>query len=184
MNVKTEKLEHKELIHLQNLLQLYERRFWKLFGTAVLIVGLPLVIPTSILALARGNFIPPDESVVLLIEFGPMNVVYFVMMPALIIFLLIYLFLFKIPFIRKDIRKQEKLVGKADVREIMKLDINAAESFMGTYDYKTVFAINDYNLTEITFSSLRNPECLSAKAYTVEVSKYAKIHLKREIDNS
>lgn len=52
---------------------------------------------------------------------------------------------------------------------------------MGLSDYKTVFEKNDFGLNEIMFSSKKNPESMDVKAYRVEVSRYAKLNLKREI---
>jgi DNA-directed RNA polymerase alpha subunit len=67
------------------------------------------------------------------------------------------------------------------VKEIAKLDDETIKTIMGLSDYKVVFEANDFEEKETMFLSKKNPEYLHAKFCKVEVSKNAKIPLKREV---
>ncbi|MGH1515878.1 hypothetical protein [Chryseobacterium sp. JK1] len=182
MEYTVEKINEKELTYLINLLETNKTRFLKLIGYVTLIVCFPLFTPISILKfLRRGSRNMAHDSEFLFIELGPQNVFFFIVIPVLIFFILCYFFIFHFPKIRKDINTREKLIAIVKVREIKELDEDTKKTLMGLSDYKTVFEKNDFGLNEIMFSSKKNPESMDVKAYKVEVSRYAKVNLKREI---
>lgn len=181
MEYKTEKINEKELTYLINLLETNKTRFLKLIGYGTLVICFPLFTPISLLKFFKGGRNLSHDSEFLFIELGPQNVIYFIFIPFLILLILCYIYVLHTPNIKKDIENRDKLIAIVKVREIKELDEDIKKTLMGMSDYKTVFEPNEFALSEIMFSSKKNPESLQAKAYKVEVSKYAKINLKREI---
>jgi hypothetical protein len=177
---KIEKINEKELTHLVRTLETVKRRFLKFIGIVSVLVCFPLFVPISILRFfKRVRFDYTSEF--LFVELGPQNVMYFIFIPVIIILILSYFFLFRIPKIKKDIVQKEKIVGMVKVKEIAKLDDETIKTIMGLSDYKVVFEANDFEEKETMFLSKKNPEYLHAKFCKVEVSKNAKIPLKREV---
>lgn len=121
------------------------------------------------------------DSEFLLIELGPLNVVYFLVIPLLIILVLCYIYLFRIPQLKNDIIEQEKIVGIVNVKEVKKLDKDLVKELMGLSDHKVVFHPNNFEEDEMLFLAQKNPEYFNLKGCKVEVSKNAKIRLKREV---
>ncbi len=177
-----EKINEKELTHLIRTLETIKRRFWKLIGIGSLLICFPLFVPMSILKIfSRAARRQSNESEFLFIDMGPQNVIYFIFIPAVVGFILCYFFLFRIPRVKKDIREKEKIVGMVKVKAIQKLDDETIKTIMGLSDYKVIFESNNFEETETMFSSKKNPEYLKARFCKVEVSKNAKIPLKREV---
>lgn len=181
MDYITEKLNQAEINHLTNVLALYKRRFYKIFYIALLFEFFSLFTPLTILAPLRGASRSDFNSEFIFTEFGTFNVLFFIVLPTVLVLLYLYFVTFNIPGLQKDIKYGEKLSGVYDILEIRNIPSSSSESFEGIYDYKIVFKINDLDLKDIPFSSKQNPECMSAKAYRVDVARFSKTHLKREI---
>lgn len=175
-----EKINEKELTFLINTLATVKRRFLKFIGIVSLLICFPLFVPISILGIfKRVRF--NHNSEFLFVELGPQNIIYFVFIPVIFIFILSYFFLFRIPKIKKDINEREKIVGLVKVKRIEKLDDETIKTIMGLSDYRVIFEPNNFEEKETMFLSRKNPEYLNAKFCKVEVSKNAKIPLKREV---
>ncbi|MBS7332188.1 MAG: hypothetical protein KIG88_01155 [Weeksellaceae bacterium] len=176
-----EKISEYDLVLLVDRLEEIEQRFLKLVGVAALVLCIPLFIPISILSIfSRKARNMTFDSQFLFFELGPFNVLYFLVIPALIILGLCYYFLFRIPQLKKDIKEQEKLVGIIKVKEIKRLDEGLIKELMGSSDHKVVYHHNNYDEIDMLFLAQRNPEYFNLKGCKVEVSKNAKISLKRE----
>jgi hypothetical protein len=177
----TEKITTEELVLLSDRLEIINQRFFKLVGIAAIVLCIPLFVPISILRIfSRKTRNMTFDSEFLFLELGPLNVLYFLVIPALIILGLCYVFLFRIPQLRKDIKEQEKLVGIVNVKEIKKLDEGLIKELMGMSDHKVVFYPNNFDEDEMLFLAQRNPEYFNLKGCKVETSKNAKISLKRD----
>lgn len=179
---KTEKVTNEELNFLTDHLETLNERFLKFVGIIALVISVPLFVPISLLKFfsrkARNH---TYNSEFLFIELGPMNVLYFLIIPAIVVIILCYIFLFRIPKLKKDIKEEQKLVGIVNVKEIKKLDDGLVKELMGSSDHKIVFHSNNFDEDEILFLSNVNPEYFNLKGCKIEVSKNAKILLKREV---
>lgn len=183
MDYITERLNQSEINHLTNILTLYKKRFYTIFYIALLFEFFSLFTPLTILAPLRGASRSDFNSEFLFTEFGVFNVLLFIVLPTVLVLVYLYFVTFNIVGLQKDIKYGEKLSGVYDILEIRSIPSNSSESFEGTYDYKIVFKINDLDLRDIPFSSKQHPECLLAKAYRIDVARFSKTHLKREIIN-
>lgn len=182
MEYTIDTMNDKELKHIENLFVVSKRRFFKLFYFVSLFEFFLLFTPISILVFfKRGAKRSQFDSEFLFSEFGALNVFIFIFLPTVIFFSVLYFVVLKIPSLKKDLNKKEKLIATVDILEIRPIPKNSSESFEGLYDYKTVFKISDLDLDDVSFNSKKNPECLNAKAYKIEISRFAKVHLLREM---
>jgi len=121
MEIKTEKITPEDLLALKNLLYINKQRQIKvttfLFGLTACI----LFIPTPILSLLSRRAAPSGDTMFLFFDFGPMNVLLFMVIPLIIICVLVYFYILQIPNFKKDIETQEKEIGIVKVREIVEL---------------------------------------------------------------
>ncbi len=177
----TEKLSKEEVALLNDRLEIIKQRFLKLVGYAAVALCIPLFVPISILKFfSRKSRNMTFDSEFLFFELGPLNVLYFLVIPALIILALCYYFLFRIPQLKKDIKDQEKIIGTIQIKEVKKLEDGLIKELMGLSDHKVVFEKNNFDQIDMLFLAQRNLEYFDLKACKVEVYKNAKIELKRD----
>jgi len=182
MEYTIDAMNDKEIRYIENLFITCKRRFYKLLYFIFILEFFLLFTPISILVFfKRGAKRSQFDSEFLFSEIGTLNVFLFILLPTVIFLLVLYFVILKIHGLKKDLRKKEKLTSTVEILEIRPIPKNSSESFEGLYDYKTVFKISDLDVDDISFNSKQNPECLDAKAYKIEISRFAKVHLLREM---
>jgi hypothetical protein len=112
-------------------------------------------------------------------DLGPSYTLWFIVLPVAI--LITWLYSIGVYKIQKDLKNQVKLIGVIRVLEIRKLSEADKKDLFGMVDHKIHFEKNPFQITSTHFLAMRQPELMKAKQYHVEVTKVAKIELKREI---
>ena len=181
MEIKTVAMTNENVKFLEEILERNIRWFWKIIMWASIILGITLFIPAEILSLFRRRLRNENVTGQLFFELGPTNVFLFLIIPAIIIITLIYLYVLHIPKIKKDIINKEKEIGIIKVKEIKELSERDKKDLMGTADHIIKFEKNPFKIDETYFLKMSRPELMSAKGYVVEVSKIAKVEFERKI---
>lgn len=148
-----------------------------LFGFAAVM----LLVPMEILKFFTRRGGKRDISGILYQELGLTNTFLFIILPICLLLLLIYLY--GAHRIKKDISLKMKDIGIIKVLRIEELDDQTKKDVLGTADHIIKFEKNPFDIKETYFLKTVNPELFDAKEYVVEVSKVAKIELKRELKN-
>ncbi len=180
MKIRTEKLDPIDLAIVKELKARNLRWLRKLSLYLSIILGVVLFIPAEILSLLKRRTRNRDISGQLFFELGPMNVVFFIIIPAIILLVLAYLYIFHIPKINKDLKSQEKEIGTVKVKEVTPLSDKDKKDLMGTADHIIKFEANPFKLSENYFLARTEPNWLNAKNFQVEVTKITKLELRRE----
>lgn len=181
MEIRTEPMTNENLNTLEQLLSRNYRWLRKIIMWALIILGVTLFIPAEILSFFKRGVRSGSVSGQLFFELGPINVLLFIFIPAIIIIVLICLYILHIPKIKKDINNKEKEVGVIKVKEIKELSDRDKKDLMGTADYILKFEKNSFKIDETYFLKSKQPELFQVKAYIVEVSKYAKVEFERKM---
>ena len=137
--------------------------------------GLFAFIPLEIFARARRRGV--SES--LIENFGIIPAFLIVTLIVLIICLIFYFI--NTPNLKKDLQKQEKIIGNVKVSRIEKLSDKLARDMEGNKDTILHFEPNNFGIKDFYFNKSKNPEYLNAKHMEIERAKYSKIEFKTEI---
>lgn len=179
METKTEPMSTEDLVKMNETLDRSLRILRKiaiyLFGVAAVI----LFVPMEILKFFTRRGGRRDVSGILFQDLGITNTVLFIILPICLLLLIIYLY--GANRVKKDIILGIKEIGLIKVLKIEELDAQTKKDVLGTADHIIKFEKNSFDIRETYFLKNVQPELFDAREYVVEVSKIAKIELKREL---
>lgn len=145
------------------------------FGTSAFILFVPMEYSKYLTR--RGG--RKTISGMLFNEIGLTNTTLFIVLPICII--LFFLYNYGAKRVKADIDQKLKEIGRIKVVKIEELDERTKKDLMGTADHIIKFEKNPFKINENYFLKSAKPEMMTAKEYIVEVSKIAKVELRREL---
>jgi hypothetical protein len=181
MEISTEPMTTEDLVKINETLERSLRILRKMAAYLLGFAAVMLFVPMEILKFFTRRGGKRDISGVLYQELGLTNTFLFIVLPICVLLILVYFY--GAHRIKKDISLKMKDIGVIKVLKIEELDNQMKKALLGTADHIIKFEKNSFDIQETYFLKAAEPELFDAREYVVEVSKVARIELKRELKN-
>lgn len=177
-NIEEIQMSEREIRKIDFSLSVFKTQIVRIAIIAIGVVSLFLFIPASILKLFVRKRVQGDFAGNLYSFLGIENTIYFILIPLILLFSLIYIT--RTQKIRNDLKQKIKKIGFVEVKEIVPLDNQTKKDLMYSADYLIKYEKNSFHLDEEFISSTKNPELLDLKGCKVEMSKFSGFEFSRE----